>query len=106
MRSITVNLYSYNELSEKAKETAREYVRNNWHDLAQHIIDEVIDSLNGLAREVNGKLDYSISAFPDRGEFIKITEFNAKKLTKEAIKEYEKTKGYDVDYLKRQMKGV
>ena len=44
-----------------------EWIRHNWHDLSQHNVNEAIDSLKALARHLNTKVDYSISAVPDRG---------------------------------------
>jgi hypothetical protein len=76
MRVIETTVYTFDELSEEAKQSAFEYVRNNWHDLSQHCIDDLIGSLKALQEEIGGGLDYSISAVPDRGEFITFEGFD------------------------------
>lgn len=75
MRTETVKIYTFDELSEEGKQNAFEYARANWHDLGQHEVDEIVYSLKALAEKVYGNLDYAISIVPDRGEFIKITGF-------------------------------
>jgi hypothetical protein len=64
------------------KEAVYDWIRDNWHDLSSHIIDEFIDSLNELQKEIGGKLDWSVSAVPDRGEFIKFTDYDKDALNK------------------------
>jgi len=75
----TVNAYRIYEHPDKNK--VFDWIRNNWHDLNDHTIREVIDSLKALRDRVGGELDYSISAVPDRGEYVTL-------------------KGYDPDDLK------
>lgn len=58
------------------KEKCFEWIRNNWHDLNEHSVEEVIDSLKALQREVGGELDYCIGQSPDRGEFISLKGYN------------------------------
>lgn len=102
MKTHTLKLYQYDELSDKAKEKACEYVRNNQHDLGDYVIDEMIDSLKALQKEIGGDLDYSISIVPDRGEFVRLTAYD-----KEALKELAKKKDdcpltgvcYDIDII-------
>lgn len=71
MRQEIRNIYTINE--HPNKELCFEWIRNNIHDLGQHHIEDLIESLKALAKYVNADLDYSISIVPDRGEFIKIT---------------------------------
>ena len=52
------------------------WVRNNWHDIGEHSVHEMVDSLKALADHVGGTLDYSIGLFLDRGEFVRITGGN------------------------------
>lgn len=73
MRQETINICTIED--HPNKDLCFDWIRENWHDLAQHSIDELIDSLKALASHVNGDLDYAISAFGDRGEFIKITDY-------------------------------
>lgn len=80
MKTYTIKTYEFNELSEEAKENAINYVRNNWHDLGQHIVDDVIESLKALEKEIGGRLDYSISIVPDRGEFITLKDYDKVRL--------------------------
>ena len=51
-------------------EKVYEWIRNNWYDLMQFTIDDCIVSLEAFADFIGAKLDYSISAVPDRGEHI------------------------------------
>ena len=53
-----------------------DWVRNNWHDIGEHNLHEMVGSLKALADHVGGILDYSIGLFPDRGEFVRITGGN------------------------------
>ena len=53
-----------------------DWVRNNWHDLGEHNLHEMVGSLKALADHVGGILDYSIGVFPDRDEFVRITGGN------------------------------
>lgn len=85
MRVKQIELFTFEELDDDAKETARDYARDNWHDLAQHYVDDMIASLTALQKEVGGKLDYSLSVVPDRGEFCELKDFNEEKL-KELVK--------------------
>lgn len=47
-----------------------QWIRENWHDLNEHGVQEVVDSLKAIATHFDLSLDYSISQVPDRGEFI------------------------------------
>jgi len=57
-----------------------DWVRGNWHDLGEHTVQEMVDSLKALADHVGGTLDYSISLFPDRREFVRITGGNRSRI--------------------------
>ena len=80
MRTIVKNVYTINEHPNKEK--CFEWIRNNWHDLNQYAVDEVILSLVKLQEVIGGELDYSISAVPDRGEYIKFTDYDEEELNK------------------------
>lgn len=58
------------------KQAVLDWVRDNWHDLADVDIDDIAASLKALAEHVNGHIDYSISCVPDRGEFIRLSSFD------------------------------
>jgi hypothetical protein len=62
------------------KEACFDYIRNNWHDLGEHCIADMVESLKALAEAVDGKLDYAISIVPDRGEYVKITDYDKARL--------------------------
>lgn len=57
------------------KEAVYSWIRDNWHDLGEHEVNDFVDSLKALANEVGGTLDYSVSLFPDRGEYIKLDNY-------------------------------
>jgi len=59
------------------KEAVFEWVRNNWHDLADTDLEDIVASLKALAAHTNGHLDYSVSCVPDRGEFVRLTGFDS-----------------------------
>lgn len=52
------------------------WVRDNWHDLGEHTVQEMVDSLKALADHVEGTLKYCIGIAPDRREFVQITGGN------------------------------
>ena len=74
MKTKTTNYYTIEEHPNKEK--VFEYIRDNWHNLNEHSLNEFIDSLKELAYEIEGSLNYSISVIPDRGEYIYLTEYN------------------------------
>ena len=84
MRTITKTVYTIEEHPNKAK--VFDWIRDNWHDLNNCSVDEFIDSLKALQKKIGGKLDYAISAVPDRGEFISLKGYD-----KKALKELDKT---------------
>ena len=78
MRTIQIPIYQINEHPNKEK--CYQWIRDNWHDLNQHSVSAVVDSLKALQKEIGGSLDYSISQYPDRGDYIKLTDYDTKKL--------------------------
>ena len=102
----TINLYEFKELSENAKDKARE----NFHIdgcLGDFMLEERLSTLKKLAEEIGGKLDYSISLTPDRGEYIQIKDYD-----KNVLRELCKKKDdcpltgccYDIDVLELAIK--
>tara|TARA_R110002020_G_scaffold290275_1_gene505748 strand:- start:201 stop:641 length:441 start_codon:yes stop_codon:yes gene_type:complete len=79
-RTVTTTVYTIE--SHPNKPAVYEWIRNNWHDLSQHDVDEFIASLKALADTVNGLIDYAIGASPDRGEFIHLTDYDKSLLRK------------------------
>jgi hypothetical protein len=78
MRVIETKVYTIDEHPNKEK--CFDWIRNNWHDLNQHSVDKVIDSLTALQKEIGGDLDYSISSVSDRGEFIALKDYDKQAL--------------------------
>jgi hypothetical protein len=78
MKQETIQAYTIDQ--HPNKEAVFQWIRDNWHDLGDFAVDDFIESLKALADAIDGKLDYSIGIFPDRGEFIRITDFNQQKL--------------------------
>lgn len=74
MRTIETKVYTIEE--HPNRELCYEWIREHWYDLNQYSVDEVIDSLKALQEEIGGKLDYAISSVPDRGEFIRFTDYD------------------------------
>lgn len=78
MKTKTINIYAIGEHPQPEK--CFDWIRNNWHDLGQFCVDEMLDSLKALANEIDGVLDYSLSIVPDRGEYVTIKGFDQTKL--------------------------
>jgi hypothetical protein len=78
MRIIETRVYTITE--HPAPEKCFEWIRNNWHDLNAHTLNDVVDSLKALQERIGGELDYSISQWPDRGEFIRLTDYDQEAL--------------------------
>jgi hypothetical protein len=78
MKTITTKVYTIDE--HPSPEKCFEWIKDNWHDLNNHSVDEIIRSLKALQKIVGGKLDYSISAVPSRGEFISLKDYDKKAL--------------------------
>jgi hypothetical protein len=74
MRIIETKVYTIEE--HPSKEVCFDYLRNNFHDLNQHSVDEIIASLKALQDVIGGELDYSICQVPARGEFISFTNYD------------------------------
>ena len=68
MRILETKVYTINE--HPNKDLCFNYIRENWHDLNQFSVDELIDSINVLHEKIGGDVNYSISQFPCRGEHI------------------------------------
>lgn len=73
MRTETVTrvIKSFDELTDDEKDKVIEVnFENAWH--FEHSLQERIETLEAFASRLGGKLDYSISCVPDRGEYIEI----------------------------------
>jgi len=78
MRTIQTKVYTIEEHPNKEK--CFEYIRNNWDDLNEYSIKEIISSIESLSDKIGGTFDYSISAVPDRGEHITFKDYDHKLL--------------------------
>jgi len=74
MRTIETKIYTIDE--HPNVDLCYDWIRDNWHDLNQHSVDEVIESLKALQAIIGGELDYSISQVADRGEDITFTNYD------------------------------
>ena len=87
MRQVTRNIYTINE--HPNKEECLEWIRENWHDLGEHFVEDMAGSLEALAEHVQGTLDYRLSIAPDRGEFVRIKDYDKVSLAELYEKRYE-----------------
>ena len=78
MRIIKTKAYSIKEHPNKQK--CYTWMRQNLHDLNQHSVYEIIDSIKKLSEIIGGFVDYGISQFPDRGEFIRFKNYDKDQL--------------------------
>ena len=98
MRVIETNVFTISE--HPNKENCYEWIRNNWHDLNQHSVDEVISSIKALSDKVGGTFDYSISSVPDRGEHITFKGYDKEALYLLNADDYPLTGGcWDMDLI-------
>ena len=70
----TINAYLIGE--HPNKELCFEYIRNNWGDLNQFSLIELVTSINKLSSTIGGTVKYSISLVPDRGEYITFSDYD------------------------------
>jgi len=75
MKTICINVYQIQEHPNPSK--VFDWIRDNWHDLNNHSRDEFILSLQALADKICGKLDYCLSVVPDRGEYLRIDDYDS-----------------------------
>lgn len=79
MRTIKIKVYTIEDHPNVEK--CYEWIRNNWHDLNNYSVDELVKSCNALNDHIGGNLKYSISAVPDRGEHITFTDYDSDALS-------------------------
>lgn len=69
-RTIETTVYTIEE--HPNPESVYEWIRDNWYNLGEHVVEEFVESLESFASHTGaGRCKYSISIVPDRGEFIK-----------------------------------
>ena len=80
MRIIETKVYTIDEHPNKG--LCFQWMRNNWHDLNDHSVQEVKDSIEALSEAIGGTNDYSFGAEPMRGEFITFKDYDKEILMK------------------------
>lgn len=74
MRVLNIKVYTIEE--HPNNELCFDWIRDNWHHLNQHSVDEFIESLKALQKQIGGKLDYSIGQLSCRGEYIRLDGYD------------------------------
>ena len=96
MRIVEVKGWTIDEHPNKEK--VYEWIRENWYDLNDHSLEDLLNSLKALQKEIGGDLDYSISTVPDRGEYIRFKNYDREALSLLSADDYPLT-GCGWDYL-------
>lgn len=70
MREVTetFNVYTFETANDELREKIIDYFSGV--DLYDFCLEERVETLKALAKEIDAKLDYSLSCVPSRGEFI------------------------------------
>ena len=80
MRIIETKVYTIDE--HPSKSLCFDWMRDNLHDLNDHSVQEVKDSIEALSEAIGGTNDYSFGAEPMRGEFVSFTDYDKEILMK------------------------
>ena len=78
MRTITTNIYTIDE--HPNPELCFDWMRNNYHDLNDHGLQEMQKSIAALSECIGGTNDYEFGVEPSRGQFISFMDFDIDKL--------------------------
>lgn len=65
----TIEAYTINE--HPNPEACIEWVRNHWHDLADHYLEDMVCSIKAFASFHGVNADWALSVVPDRGEYVR-----------------------------------
>ena len=76
------------------KPAVYDWIRDNWRELGEFHIKDMLFSLHALAKTIGGNLDYSFCIVPQFGQFIKITDFDAAGLSELVADDCPLTGGY------------
>ena len=101
MRTITTNVYKIGEHTTPIK--CYDWMRDNWHDLNQISVDEMIQSIIALSDLIGGTYNFSISQVPDRSEHISFYDYDHKAL-KEIHDDYDLTGVWTDECVIRELK--
>jgi hypothetical protein len=74
MRKVQIEFFEIGE--HPNPQAVYEWIKNNWHDLGQHNVNELINSLQKLKEKIGGTLTYSIGQNPDQSEHITFEGFD------------------------------
>ncbi len=103
MRILKTKIYTINE--HPNKELCFNYIRDNWHDLNEHSVSEVSESIKALSKVIGGSYDYSIGQFSSRGEFISFNNYDKDELMKLNAEECSLTGAiWDIDLIQGMQK--
>ena len=80
MRIVETKIYTIDEHPNKS--LCFDWIRNHWHDLNDHSVQEVKDSIEALSEAIGGTNDYSFGAEPMRGEFVAFSDYDKDMLMK------------------------
>ncbi len=80
MRIIETKVYTIDEHPNKS--LCFDWIRNHWHDLNDHSVQEVKDSIEALSEAIGGTNDYSFGSVPMRGEFVAFKDYDKEILMK------------------------
>ena len=78
MRLIVTQVFQIEEHPNREK--CYEWIRDNWHDLNEHSVNELEESIKALAKIIGGTYDYSISQVPSIGEHITFKDYDHEEL--------------------------
>ena len=70
MRTITQTYDVYTIEDHPDPEKVYEWIRYNWHDLADHTLQEALDSVQAFSKRLGITVDWSLGATPHRSEYI------------------------------------
>jgi len=73
MRTIETKIYKLHEHPDK--ELCFDWIRNNWVDLGDYLINEVISSIKTLNDHIGGSIDWSIG-FYSQSCFVRFTDYD------------------------------
>lgn len=71
MTQRTIETTVYTIESHPNQEMVFTWIRDNWHDIGEFCLQEMVESLKAFSDHIGATLDYSISIIPDRGEFVR-----------------------------------
>ena len=105
MRTIKIFVYKIDDHPDPQK--CYQYIRDNLHNLNDHSVIEVIESINALSRIIGGRVDYGISAVPDRGEYIRFKDYSHEELFRLSADDCPLTGVcWDIDLIEGLKKGI